>query len=295
MPELLRFNRQHHRLFVPRLIVRGLISLVLALGHEESATLRAHVPLGRRRLCNRLLETLTHRRRLDTVISITKRLRGRSNSIALGVSAVPDRQARTRLDHLQLLPHYPVLLLQLLHFFVVPHDFLKLAVLFLEDEQLLMEVVSATFALQIQNVLQVLNLFLELDDKSVISRANLIGTDFGHNLLGPVRKFQRRNCLLAMVDYRADCRDQRRASVAAQAILKQPGDLRVSVRNVSLALALRQTLNDLAECAETQIDGLQLEQVLRAHRVVLMDLLASSEIAQVELATHQHAFRVGPV
>jgi len=78
---------------------------------------------------------------------------------------------------LQLTPHDLVFLCQLGALLSASYsdDFLEFTVLFFEDKELLVHVVSTSFALQIQNILQMLDLFLKLDHKSVISGANLIG------------------------------------------------------------------------------------------------------------------------
>ena len=51
-----------------------------------------------------------------------------------------------------------------------------------------MEVVGATLPLEIQNVLQMLDLFLKLRDERVILCTDLVLADFCHDLLSPVCK-----------------------------------------------------------------------------------------------------------
>ena len=53
-----------------------------------------------------------------------------------------------------------------------------------------MEIVSAALALEIQNVLQMLDLFLELGHKRIILSTDLILADFCHNFLSPVSELQ---------------------------------------------------------------------------------------------------------
>ena len=59
-----------------------------------------------------------------------------------------------------------------------------------------MKIVSATLAFQIQNVLQMLNLFLELGDKCIILSTDLILADFSHDFFSPVSELQCRYSLL---------------------------------------------------------------------------------------------------
>ena len=95
-----------------------------------------------------------------------------------------------------------------------------------------------------------------------------------------------------MVNERTNRCDKRRSRVPAQAILKQASDLRISIRDVSLTLALCESLNDFPQTTQTQIDCLELKQVLLTHDVFFVDLLASRQITQVEFAAHEHAPRV---
>ena len=55
---------------------------------------------------------------------------------------------------------------------------------------------SATLAFEIQNVLQMLDLFLELGDKRIILSTDLILADFCHDFLSPVGELQCRYGLL---------------------------------------------------------------------------------------------------
>ena len=56
-----------------------------------------------------------------------------------------------------------------------------------------------------------------------------------------------------------------------------------------LTLALCESLNNLAQATQTQIDCLELKHVLLAHDFFFVDLLTSCQIAQVEFAAHEHA------
>ena len=49
---------------------------------------------------------------------------------------------------------------------------------------------SASFTLEVQNVLEMLDLLLELCDEGVVSRIYLVLTDFGHDLFSPVGKLE---------------------------------------------------------------------------------------------------------
>jgi hypothetical protein len=65
---------------------------------------------------------------------------------------------------------------------------LEFVILFLKNKQLLMQVVSSTTSLHIENVFEMLNLLLELHDKSIFLCAHLVGRDFGQNLFSPICK-----------------------------------------------------------------------------------------------------------
>ena len=64
---------------------------------------------------------------------------------------------------------------------------------------------------------------------------------------------------------------------------------------MGLTLTLGKRLNDLTKAAKTHVDGFQLEQMLGPHGIILVDLLASGQIAQIQLPPHQHPFRIGSV
>ena len=78
----------------------------------------------------------------------------------------------------------------------------------------------AALALQIKDVLQVLDLFLQLGHKSIVGCTDLVRTNFGHDLFGPVCELQRRYSFLRVVDDRANCSYQCRASVATKTVLE---------------------------------------------------------------------------
>ena len=78
---------------------------------------------------------------------------------------------------------------------------------------------SATLAFEIQNVLQMLDLFLELGDKRIILSTDLILADFCHDFLSPISELQSGYGLLWVVNKRTDCRNKRSFRVTAQAIL----------------------------------------------------------------------------
>lgn len=83
-----------------------------------------------------------------------------------------------------------------------------------------------------------LDLFLQLAYKCIVLCTHLVGADFRHNLLGSISELQRRYRLLRVVNEGTHGGDERRASVSTQTILQEPGDFRITVANVGLALAL---------------------------------------------------------
>ena len=56
-----------------------------------------------------------------------------------------------------------------------------------------------------------------------------------------------------------------------------------------LTLALGQGLDYFAQTAQAQVDCFEFKQVLLIHDVLLVDLLASRQITQVEFTAHEHA------
>ena len=54
-------------------------------------------------------------------------------------------------------------------------------------------------------------------------------------------------------------------------------------------LPLGQTLDDLAKTTQTQVDRLQLEQVLLPHYVLLADLFTTSQVTQIQFTSKQHS------
>ena len=63
-------------------------------------------------------------------------------------------------EMLELLAHYLVLISQLMHLSIPLDHVFKLGVLFFQNEKLLVHIVGASFSLQVQDFLQVLDLFL---------------------------------------------------------------------------------------------------------------------------------------
>ena len=143
-------------------------------------------------------------------------------------------------------------------------------------------------ALQIKDVLQVLDLFLQLGHKSVVGCTDLVRTDFGHDLFGPVSELKRRNSLLGVINHRAHSSYQSSARVTPKTVLEQSRDLRVTVGYMCPAFALGERLNDFAERAQTQVNRLKLKQVVVAHHVFLVNFFASSQVTEVKFATHEH-------
>ena len=158
---LLGLNRKHHGLrflCVPRL---SILVIVISLCHEEptSSSLRAHTALRRLVVWRRLrsLPLSGPRVSLNAEGSVAHSLIGRFKPFLLVTNS---ECPRARLHHVELLAHDAILLTKSLNFNIFVHHVFKFAVLFFQDEQLLVEIVSSTLALKIQNVLQVLNLFL---------------------------------------------------------------------------------------------------------------------------------------
>lgn len=60
-----------------------------------------------------------------------------------------------------------------------------------------------------------------------------------------------------------------------------------------LVLALSQSLDDFAEATEAEVDSFELEQMLLIHDILLVDLLATGQIAEVQLTAHEHASGIG--
>ena len=137
-----------------------------------------------------------------------------------------------------------------------------------------------------------LDFFLEFSHERVVGGADLVRADLRHDFLCSVRELQRRNRLFRVVDQRADGCDQGRARIASKTVLKEARDFRVAVGNVRLALALGEALDHLAQATQTQVDGLQLEEVLLPHDLLFVDFLTAGQIAQVQFAAHQHPFSV---
>ena len=154
---------------------------------------------------------------------------------------------------------------------------------------------GASFALEVQYVFQVLDFLLQFGDEGVILRADLVLADLCHDLLGSVCEFERGDRLLRVVNDWTDCSDQGRPRIASKTVLEQTSDLRVTIRYVRLVLALSQGLDDFAEAAETEVDSFELEQVLLIHDILLVNLLATGQIAEIQLAAHEHAFGIGLV
>jgi len=65
-----------------------------------------------------------------------------------------------------------------------------------------MQVVSASFTFEVQDVLQVLDLLLQLLHERVVSGAHLVRADFRHDLLGAVCELESRNRFFGVVDQR---------------------------------------------------------------------------------------------
>ena len=87
-----------------------------------------------------------------------------------------------------------------------------------------------------------------------------------------------------MIDHRTDSRYQGGPRIAPQTILKQARNLGISVRYMRLTFSLSESLDHFSQVAETEVDRLQLEQVLLAHDLLFVNLLAASQVTQVKFA-----------
>lgn len=53
-----------------------------------------------------------------------------------------------------------------------------------------MQVLGTSFSLEVKNILQVLDLFLQFKHKSIVSSTDLVCASFGHNLFSSIGKLQ---------------------------------------------------------------------------------------------------------
>ena len=87
---------------------------------------------------------------------------------------------------MDLLPHNAIFLTKHCDLLIIIDHLLELRVFLLQDQQLLMEIVSATLAFEVQNILQMLDFFLELGDECIILSTDLVLTDFCHDFLSSI-------------------------------------------------------------------------------------------------------------
>jgi hypothetical protein len=113
-------------------------------------------------------------------------------------------------------------------------------------KKLLVYLVGPATSLQIQNLFQVLNLFLELLDVGIVSRAHLVGLNLDQDLLGSVCKLKGRYSFLNVVNHRGDRGNQGGLGITAERVLQKPGNFGVSVGDMSRFLSLGKALNHFA-------------------------------------------------
>ena len=87
----------------------------------------------------------------------------------------------------------------------------------------------STFSFEVQNFFQVLDLFLEFDDQSIICRTDLVRADLCHDFLGSISELQSRDRLLRVIDQGTNGSYQGRSGVSTETILQQSSDLRVTI------------------------------------------------------------------
>ena len=158
---LLGLNRKHHCFLFLNVFWLSIFVVIFGLCHEETsaATLWAHASLGRLIMWRWLSFSLLDMSgvSLDTKCSVTHSLIWRFKTFLLVANC---QGPRTCFHHMKLLAHNTVLLAKCLDLIVILHHVFKLRILFFQNEQLLVKIVSSTLAFKIQNVLQVLDLLL---------------------------------------------------------------------------------------------------------------------------------------
>ena len=110
-----------------------------------------------------------------------------------------------------------------------------------------MHIQHSSFSVEIENVLEMLHLFLELDDKSIICCTHCIGGDFHHDLLRPICEFEGRDGLRDAITFRIACSDQSCLRVTTEGVLQESCDLGISVGDVILLFALRKCRDHLTK------------------------------------------------
>ena len=81
-------------------------------------------------------------------------------------------------------------MLQLLHLDIIVDHLFEFRVLLLQNEKLLVQIVCSTSSFEIEYFLKMLDFFLEFCNQSIVSSADLVCTDFSHDLLGSICKLQ---------------------------------------------------------------------------------------------------------
>ena len=116
--------------------------------------------------------------------------------------------------------HHFILMLKLLYFSSFASNLLKLRVFFFKMKQLLMYITSATTPFQIENLLQVLNFFLQLLNVNIILCTHLICLNLNKYLLGSVSKLQGWDSFINVINHRWNGCNQCCLSITTKWILK---------------------------------------------------------------------------
>lgn len=151
-----------------------------------------------------------------------------------------------------------------------------------------MHIQVSALSFQVQNILEMGNFSLQLLDDGIVSCHYLIGLNFLKDHLGPICKLKRRNGFLRVIGQRAHSRDQRGFGVAAQAVLQETRELRVTVCDELVGFWLCKRLNNLAEATQRQVDSFELKHMLLRHPFIFVNFFAAGQITEVEFRLKQH-------
>ena len=140
-----------------------------------------------------------------------------------------------------------------------------------------------------------LHFFLELNYECIICCTDCIRLNFHHDLFCSVCEFQSRNSLIYVIGPRIDCCYESCSCVATEWILQKSCNLRLAIGDMFLFLSLRQGRDDFAEWWQTQVDLFKLLEMVTSHSLILMNLLTTSQITQVQFSSEKHATIIGCV
>ena len=101
---------------------------------------------------------------------------------------------------LELQPHHLVLLLELFDLIYLSSHLLEFGILLFQMKQLLVNVTGTPTSLQVEDLFEVLDLFLELLNVRIICGSHLVGLDLDHDLFGSISKLESGNSLLNVVN-----------------------------------------------------------------------------------------------